>query len=370
MAGAKSLPPEIISMILAQIEGSQRPTCAAVCKSWQAVVEKATFHTMTLRPDDLMHFLEIIYPHRHRHPLVKKLVFCVPLGSSLHFPEPKEEEYDQVSEEYRERDDNHVETFTEAMVQLLTLWTLFNDVKEAAFSLELMAVGTDNDEDRYKLQQQGLTVYHMLQLGARAPTDEIVEDGLFGPLGPRSVNFKPRKTIDQDGDCVTGSAFVPSSPASFNSMEWGGIIIACGPTCQLYPPGLNAVQAVTELRISARCFPYIGDTSRALIMRSLPNLTHVAFEKWHEEWPDEFLSHQYPVDWFGATLPNWPQSLKSIYLYEVPDIAESDDENDAEDSTDSDDDDGYLPDEAYEYGGRMAMLSQPSWDGRTETSIF
>lgn len=341
MARTKAFPAEIISMVLGQVEGSQKPTCAAVCKSWQILVERSTFNTLTLKPNDLGHFLKIMCAFRHRHPLLKHVIFSVPLGSSLHFPAPPAEEFDQAAKEYELRNENQTDIFKSAIMKLFSTLASFNGEK-TTFSLELMAVGIDDEQLQDEIQQQGLTRDHVLNIATRLNTLQVTRDGSLGRANSCLVTFHSHNRIDQDERLVPGSIFEPSSPASFNSMEWDGMIIERGSTCQIYR-GLETVQAVTELRISARCFPHIGDTSRSLMMRSLPNLTHVAFEKWHDEWPAEFLGSQYPVDWFGATLPNWPQSLKSVYMYQIPNIV--DEQEDPQD-IEGDDDDEVLPNAA------------------------
>ncbi|KAK7913930.1 hypothetical protein PG985_011633 [Apiospora marii] len=349
MARTRTLPPEIISMILAQVEGSQRPKCAAVCKSWQIVVERSTLNTLTLKPDDLVQFLKIMCTYRHRHPLLKHVTFCVPLGSSLHFPDESDEEVNPASKEFEIRNDDQMAMFKAAIIRFFSTLTVFNGEK-TSFSLEVIAIGTDDEQRRNEIQEQGLTRSHVLNIASYFNTVRINEDGSYDRFSPRSVLLRSFSRIDKDGYFVPDSTFVPSSPASFNSMEWDTMIISRGARSQVYP-GLDSVQAVTELRISARCFPYIGDTSRSLMMRSLPNLTHVAFEKWYEDWPDDFSGSQFPVDWFGATLPNWPQSLKSIYLYQIPYIAgynednEDNEDNDPEE-IESEDDEEVQPDAA------------------------
>ncbi|KAK8121754.1 hypothetical protein PG984_010424 [Apiospora sp. TS-2023a] len=352
MSSMERFPPEIMEMILGQIESSQRPTCARVCKTWQAVVEKSTLHTWNLQINDLGHFLEIICPQRRRHPLVKHVTLSIPLGSSIHYPAPSddldamldeddndesEEEDVDEPEEFQQRSIDQCEAFCAALIKLLVFLTAFND-KQVAFSLELLVVGTDDEKRRKQVQQQGLKKYNALDHAACGVNDD--SDGFNSDnLGPPSVRFKPLRQDDK-----ASVPFVPSSPASFNSMDWKSFTLTQQPYFFLYN-GFDTVQAITELRISTRCFPYIRDLTRSLIMRSLPNLTSVAFEAWHVESPDDFFFHEIPLNWFGATLPNWPQSLKSIYLYQVPDMASTEeDDDDSEESEDDEDDPWYKED--------------------------
>ncbi|KAK8017009.1 hypothetical protein PG993_015198 [Apiospora rasikravindrae] len=317
----KTLPAEVIMMILEQIDGSQRPTCASVCKSWQAVVERSTFNKLVLEPIDLFKFIDIIQRHRPRHLILKHVVFCVPMDESFYFvdpPEPADEdtasiaellEYDRTVDKNDHRHERQRRIFREAIPMLFAALNTFNN-NDLAFRLDLTIIGTDSVQRKRAIQQQGLNEWHILELESSCSMSR--------------AEFEESPWVQFYSG---GRSIMPTSPASFNDMNWDTFIISNRDGIRYR--ALPTVQAVTDFRVSCQCLHYIPDISRSVMMRSFPNLKHVAFEKWHEERPCHWRGDLIRLDWFGAMLPNWSQSLKSIYLYQVPFDIHSDEDDHA-----------------------------------------
>ncbi|KAK7961686.1 uncharacterized protein PG986_002511 [Apiospora aurea] len=306
----KTLPAEVILMILGQIDGSQRPTCAAVCKSWQVGVERSTFNKLELQPHDLFQFAEIMRHNCPRQLLLKHVVFCVPMYDSLSFfdpPEPDDgdtegeecEKYDSILEINDDRYYGQERTFKSAIASLFEVLNILNNT-DLAFRLDLTTIGTDSPQQTRAVKLQGLTEWHVLDHGSD-----------YGDSAEDEDEESPWVKFYSEGRSI-----VPTSPASFNCMSWDTFTISHKGVIKYR--ALPTVQAVIDFRVSCQCFHYTPDLSRSAMMRSFPNLKHVAFEKWHEArpclWRGEFIR----LDWFGAMLPNWPQSLKRIYMYQVP----------------------------------------------------
>ncbi|KAK8075745.1 hypothetical protein PG997_010408 [Apiospora hydei] len=319
----KTLPAEVILMILGQIDGAQRPTCAAVCKSWQVIVERSTFNKLVLEPKDIFQFVEIMRHNRPRQLILKHVVFCVPMDDSLRFfdpPEPDDsdtesedvyeecEEYDRIVDMNDVRVRGQKSKFKSAIASLFAALNVFNNT-DLTFRLDLTTIGTDSPQKTRAVKLQGLTEWHTLDV---------------------RLNYSSDDAEDEESPWIQfyseGRPIVPTSPASFNDMNWDTFTIS-RKVDKKYR-ALPTVQAVTDFRVSCQSFHYIRDLSRSVMMRSFPNLKHVAFEKWHEERPCHWRSIFIRLDWFGAMLPNWPQSLKRIYLYQVPFDINSDEDSD------------------------------------------
>ncbi|KAK6860701.1 hypothetical protein PG995_004337 [Apiospora arundinis] len=306
----RALPTELMLKVLEQLDPSQRPTCAAVCRSWQAIVERSTFDTLVLQPADLPYIRGIMCGYNYRLPLLKHVVYRVPVGDSLQFPDPEdsddgwpEDRHSRIAAKYRQRQRKHMKKFKQAIELLFAILSNFNG-KQCAFRLDIATVGTDHAYRKRTVQRQGLTQFHIL--------------GIQSQRQITGMPYEHTPWVEFRRDhYLRGGEITPHGPVGFNCQAWKSFALSQWRGHRSYYNTLPMVNAVTEFRISSQCFHYIGDVSRSMMMRSLPNLRHVTFEKWPEEYPGEWRSELSRLDWFGAMLPNWPQSLKSIYLFQL-----------------------------------------------------
>ncbi|KAK8103506.1 uncharacterized protein PG998_010539 [Apiospora kogelbergensis] len=312
------LPFEIILQVLELIDASQRPTCAAVCKFWQAFVERSTFDTLALEPKDLKYFAKLMLADSRRRDILQHVTFCVPHNISVRFSEGLREMGARERSRNIKQSKKDNEKFREAIFQLFITLSLFNDT-ESTFTLDLVSGGFDENNVVSKrwIQHQGLTRWENSTLHANPKLSRKAKNNRKS--APRVVFHKDR---DAQGPAVT-----INDPAGFNNMDWESFSITSNGHGPIYNT-LPVVKAVTEFQISCQNLTHIGDISRSMMLRSLPGLKSVAFEKRHEDWPSEFRTLLFGLNMFGAMMPNWSQSLKSICLYEFPSDLDLDDEVD------------------------------------------
>ncbi|KAI1498933.1 hypothetical protein F5X99DRAFT_411531 [Biscogniauxia marginata] len=249
------LPAELKLMILQSIS-TDLSTCAAVCKEWQAIVEKATFNELELlsNPTDLDLFEQVFGNNIRRQACLRYLWFRVKLPTYGRFL--------RYTVETPEQADAARITFSQAILRLLNILH-----------------GWDSDKI-FKSNPSGLH----LELSAHSPSDIANMSG--------EENW------------------------TWNYVEWGIRFFDLSFDLERNPLGfygLPRVEVVTGFSVLRRNLRRIDHNSLYAILSNLPRLTEIHLEPWHQPWKDE---QEFDDEELAGDIPTWPTSLKKINVFQ------------------------------------------------------
>lgn len=233
---------------------------AVVCKEWQAVVEQATFKSLQITSHCVSQFGNTVRGERRRW--LKQVSLSIKLPT---YPQ----KLSRTAETEAEQSHNN-------MVFTSTISGLFDVLGQ--WTMDQVAPG-------------GLE----LELSARSPSDR---KKLFGENGL---------------DAATGDTRYFDSDLHFDFVEgaeYAGTF------------GLPSVEVVTWCSITRRNFRNFSPQALLTIFSSLPNLSRITYEPFHQVDPPA----QADVDTASAFfILFWPATLKSVSLYEHDDAFEYED---------------------------------------------
>ncbi|KAF2010513.1 hypothetical protein BU24DRAFT_399914 [Aaosphaeria arxii CBS 175.79] len=238
-----SIAAEVRAMILgALIKEQNIAHCAAVCREWQAHIEKQTFHSLTLTVEDVPE-LKKISPRSLAH--IRHIWFCIKL-LECHFPDGDSYETEEMMEYNRKT----VQVGVESIFGALLKRPIDGDLK-----LDLSVYSPSDSQHHLK---------YVRFEPAGFPNISTISQELSRPSGPQPdscrVGNSPVISIESVDQIFPDISF------SDNDHFWARTQVPC----------------VTHLSLRRQTRRRWDPVAVSQLIARLPNLQNVCFETWRE----------------------------------------------------------------------------------------